>query len=336
MGTLRNVLQFILLALGMFLVMPSAVLPPGSRRAARRSGAEAAVDLTKRRAWHVISTTDELNSLYNEIIEDSAMVLREENLMVGGGLITLFLNGTGYATRKVPIWSTASVAVKPEGVDFAAPTTFEKTQLASFTPTVKMSQFLLTDELMQTDDVDSVRAKASAELGGGLAEYVDEDVLSKFGDFTTDKGTAGTAMSITIAANAVSTLRGKKVRGQRNAVLHPYAWHDLWIELGRPATEFAFLGDVANEALREFYVVNWMSARWFVSANIAVTNNDAVSAVFTREALAYDQREAFAVETERDASRKADEMNASIGYATGVLRDSAGIKITTDATEPSI
>jgi hypothetical protein len=329
-----------LLTIGIFIVMPSALLPPRTRRGARRPGAEAAGDRTKRRAgraWHAISKTDQLNSLYNEIIEDSVMVLREENLMVGGNLITLFLNGQGYATRKVPIWSTASVGVKPEGVDFAAPTTFEKSQLASFTPTVKMSQFLLTDEMMQTDDVDSVRQKASSELGGAMAEYVDEDVLSKFTDFTTDKGTAGTAMSITIAANAISTLRGKKVRGERNAVLHPYQWHDLWIELGRPATEFAFLGDVANEALREFYVVNWMSTRWFVSANIAVdASDDAVGAVFMREALAYDQREAFDIETERDASRKADEMNASIGYATGVLRNDAGIGITTDAAEPSL
>jgi hypothetical protein len=60
-----------------------------------------------------------------------------------------------------------------------------------------------------------------------------------------------------------------------------------------------------------------------------------VSGVFTREAIGYDEREAFMIEPERDASRKATELNASIGYAMGVLRQESGVGIIGDATEPS-
>lgn len=283
-----------------------------------------------------LSTTAELNALYNEIYEDSLVALREENMMVGGGMVTLYLNGRGYADRKVGVWNSAAVSIKPEGDDYTGATEFEKSLLATFTPQVRMSQFILTDEMKQTDDVDNVRTGAVRELASAIAEQIDIDMLALFAGFSKVKGTANNPLTIAIMAAANSTLRNQKVRGQRNAVLHPYQWHDLWIELGQPVATKVLLGDVANQALMDFYVGDWMGLRFFISANIAADSNaDAYGAVFTREALAYDQREAFALEAERDASRKAEELNASVGYAVGELRDVAGVAILTDVTEPT-
>lgn len=283
-----------------------------------------------------ISTTAELNALYNDIYEDSLLALREENLMVGGGLVTMYLNGRGYADRKVGVWSAASVAVKPEGDDFVTGTQYSKSLAATFTPQVRMAQFVLTDEMKQTDDVDNVRTRATDELASSIAEQIDVDMLTLFSGFSSVKGSANNPLTIAIVAAAQTKLRTNKARGQRNAVLHPAHWHDLWIELGQPVATKVLLGDVANQALMDFYVGDWMGMRFFISANIPVDGNaDAYSAVITREALAYDQREAFALEAERDASRKAEELNASVGYAVGELRDAAGVAILSDATEPT-
>jgi hypothetical protein len=57
--------------------------------------------------------------------------------------------------------------------------------------------------------------------------------------------------------------------------------------------------------------------------------------MFTKEALAIDVREGMTMEPERDASKKAWELNASMGYAVGLLRGERGVKITSDVTEPT-
>lgn len=93
---------------------------------------------------------------------------------------------------------------------------------------------------------------------------------------------------------------------------------------------------MANEALRSFYVGNWLAAQWFTSANISVdVDDDAVGAIFNPQALAFDSRKAPMLEPERDASLRAWELNMSAGYAYGIRRTAFGVKVTHDATTPS-
>jgi hypothetical protein len=96
------------------------------------------------------------------------------------------------------------------------------------------------------------------------------------------------------------------------------------------------LGEVANQALRDFYVGSWLNIQWFTSANITIdASTDTCSGVFNPGALGFDVREAPNLEPERDASRKAWELNVSASYAKGVIRNAFGVKYTADATEPT-
>jgi hypothetical protein len=279
-----------------------------------------------------ISTVADLNSLYNLIYEDALFVARETNLMVG--LVRNF-NGTGYMARKIGIRPTITAQLKPEGVDFQNPTLWDKELKATLTPSVAFAQVLLTDEQMQTDP-DSARTDAAMELGGAIGTKIDVDLVTLFGSLTTDKGAAGASLTIAKCAAAISVLRNNLAPNPLYVVLHPYGWHDVWIELGQPASQKAFLGDMANEALRSFFVGGWLSATWFTSANIAVDgSDDAVSGIFNPQALGFDSRESPSLEPERDASRKAVELNMSAGYAVGVVRSEYGVKLTHDATEPT-
>lgn len=282
-----------------------------------------------------ISKVGDLNSLYNLIYDDSLATLYEENIMVSNGLVT-YRESEGYAARKVAEWNRSTVAKKPEGEDFANPATRSKTLAATFTPEVSFSQFLLTDEMVQTESQDDIVADARRDLGAGLAEDIDKNLLADFANFSAGLGGAGTTLTYGHVGAALAILQANKIRGMANVALHPFQWHYIWKELGRPAAEYAFLGDTATEALRNYFKSNLLGALWFTSANIAINGSaDAIGGVFTQEALMYDQREGLNIEPERDASRKADELNASIGYAHGVLRNAAGVKLTGDATQPT-
>lgn len=280
-----------------------------------------------------ISTTSELNSLFNDIFEDARFIAREMNIM--SNLVRVF-NATGWMDRKLSKYPEVSAQQVAEGVDFASPTTFNKTLEATLSPFEIMSQVILTDRRIDTDP-QSARQDAATELGNSLATKMDKDLVGTFPSFTRDKGPgAGAAATIAKVAAGLSVLRNTPTPNPIYVVMHPYGWLDIWTELGQPASEKAFLGDIANQALRDFFVGRWLNVLWFTSSNIAVDgSDDAVGAIFNPMAIGLDVRKAPTLEPERDASLRAWELNASAGYAKGVIRDEYGVKYTHDATEPS-
>jgi hypothetical protein len=279
-----------------------------------------------------VSKVSDLNSLFNSIYERSLFVARERNLMLP--LVTQ-ASAVGFMDRVIPIRTQITAQVKPEGIDFASPTTFGKTEKARVTPSVNMAQVILTDEQIATDP-DSARDDAVMELSGAIATKLDKDIAANFSSFTVDKGPgAGQAATIAKFAAAVSVLRNNLTMNPIVTVIHPYAWHDVWVLLGQPAATYVLLGEVANEALRSFYVGNWLNIQWFTSINVPISGTDATGAIFNREALIFDSREAPTLEPERDASLKGWELNFSAAYGTAVRRDEFGVKYTSDITEPA-
>jgi hypothetical protein len=279
-----------------------------------------------------LSTVSSLNGLFNTIYEDALFVARDMNLM--SNLVTPY-SGTGFMNRVIPQYPTISAQEKAEGVDYANATQWTKTTAATLTPKTIFTQTILTDERRSTDPEDA-QASASREMGGAIATKIDEDLVGLFPSFTTDKGSAGAALTLAKCSAALAVLRNTKVMGPFQYVLHPYGWHDIWTELGQPAATYQFLGDVANQAMRDYAVGQFLGATWYTSANISVdASDDAVSAVFTREALALDTRVAPTLEPERDASNLAWELNMHAAYAVAVRRATYGIKLTHDAAEPS-
>jgi hypothetical protein len=303
-------------------------------RAARRPNAEAAVNLGMRRAWFVDTKLSSISGFYNPILEDALFVARDNTLMAQ--LVTPY-SGQGFMTRKLSIYPQLSAVTKPEGDDFANATEFTKTSQATLTPGVIMVQVVITDEEMATDPENTAQ-NAAIEMGNAIATKIDTDLVGLFSSFSAGKGSANSALALSNCAAAIAVLRNNKVpMSQTQFVVHPYHWHDIWLELGKPTTNFV-APEVANQALRDYFMAdaNVAGARWYTSANISVDgSDDAVSAVFNRGAIALDTRQQPELEPERDASKKATELNMSAGYAFGIRRNSFGVKITADATEPT-
>jgi hypothetical protein len=279
-----------------------------------------------------ITKSSDLNSLFNSIYEDSIFVAREQNVMTN---LVFNYSATGWMARVIPQRASITAQAVAEGVDFSNPTTFSKSTLATLTPGEKMCQVLLTDIDIETDP-ENARTDAATEMGGAIATKIDKDLITLFASFSTDKGPgAGQTATLAKFAAAISVLRQNLVPNPIKIVLHPYCWHDIFIELGQPAATKVLLGDVANEALRSFFVGDWLLADWFVSANIIASGTDAVSGIFNPQALAFDSRKPPTMEAERDASLRAWELNMVAGYAYGVRRSTFGVKYTSDVTEPT-
>lgn len=280
-----------------------------------------------------ITKYSDISSYVNTIYERALFVARENNLMTG--LVRPF-SAQGWMSRTLSTRPTLTAASVADGTDYANPTTFGKSTLATMTPGEVIVQVILTDQNIESDP-DGARDDAALEMGNAIATKIDSDLVGAFPSFTVDKGDgANNTVTLDNFAAAVAVLRNRKVPAPINAVLHPYHWHDIWVALGQPAATYSFLGEMANQAMRDYAVNSMLGIRWFVSANISVdANADAISGVFNQGAIGFDSRRAPRLEPERDASLRAWELNMTAGYGYGVIRDAFGVKFTADATEPA-
>ena len=280
-----------------------------------------------------ITQLTSISSQVAEIFELAVLTAREETLMAG--LVTPYSAG-GFMPRKVTLRAQATAQAVTDAVDYNNPDTMSKSTQATLTPGEVIAQAILTDQEMETDPTGRT-TQAGQELGLAVAYKVDTDLLGNFSSFNVDLGPgAGTAADLQSFADCIATLRTALARPPYYVVLHPYHWHDIWAELGQPAATKVLLGDVANTALRTWTVGQWLAATWFLSANIAIDDSDdAVSGVFSREAMALDVRRPMRLEPERDASLRATELNMTMGYGHGVVYSTYGAYYTADATAPS-
>lgn len=271
------------------------------------------------------------STLYPTLIEETLYVAREMNL--AGGLVYNYA-AQGMAVRYLGIYPTLTASTKAEGVDYANATEFTKTEQMSITPKTEMVQVVLTDERMATDP-EGALADAAREMGAALAAKIDQDVFTQVDDFTTDVGTAGSALSIGRCAAALAILQNNHVPMPINAVVHPYGWFDLWTELGQPVATKTFLGDVANQAMKDYSVGNFIGVQWYTSSNVETASTNAYSGMWHREAIALDTRQVPTLEPQRDASLKGTELNLSASYGVDVRRPTYGIQLTHDITTPT-
>jgi hypothetical protein len=170
-----------------------------------------------------VTSTSDLNSLFNTIYERANFVAREQNLMA-----TLVDNrsATGWMNRVIPTRPAIAAVSVAETQDFSAPTTFGKTSLATISPGEIMAQVVLTDRNLDTDP-DGAVTDAIFELGGAIATKIDQDLLSTFASFT-DKGDgANSTFTFAKFAAGIALLGNNMARqfGAISAVMHPYHWH---------------------------------------------------------------------------------------------------------------
>lgn len=274
-----------------------------------------------------------ISSYVNTVYERALFVAREQNLMTN--LVRNF-SATGWMSRVIPTRPNITAETVADAVDYSNATTFGKSTAATLTPGEIIAQVVLTDQAYETDP-DNLRNDASLELGNAVATKIDTDLVGSFSSFTKDMGNgAGATATLAKFAAAIAYLRNAKAPAPIYIVCHPYHWHDIWNNLGQPAATYANMDALTSQALRDYYVMDLISARWFVSANISVdANDDAISGVFNPQALGFDSRRAPRLEAERDASLRGWELNMTAGYAYGVIRNGYGVKFTADATEPS-
>jgi len=272
------------------------------------------------------TTSTTLDDLFANIILQARFTAEEQSLMAG--LITRYdIGNVAGKTIQVPKYPAVAAEALTEGTDMSSST------VSTTGVTVSVSevgaQVLLTD--MAAFGAGNPAQELGTVLGNSIATKMDQDIIALFDGFSTSLGSAGTEITAADIFKAAATLRNAKAPGNYVAVLHPYHAYQLSANL---TNTFANPngGDTQNEAMRNGFVGSLAGVDIYQSANVTVdANDDAKSAVFSSEALCIAMKRDFNLETQRDASLRATELNATAVYGVAELDDAYGVEMFFDA-----
>jgi N4-gp56 family major capsid protein len=276
------------------------------------------------------TTSTSLNDLIPQIVAEAMFVANERSIM--RNLVKSYdIPMNSGKTITVPRYPVQSAAAVNEGTDLT--NTSITTDGATLTVSEVGIMTTVTD-FARMVSASNVIADVGRVIGEAVAKKMDKDLLALFAGFGTDVGGASTAMSAALVAKAVATLRANAVPGDEIfCVLHPYVAYDLKANL---TNTFANpnAGLIQNEAMASGYVGTLFGVPVFESSNIADTGTagDYTGAVFHRNALGLAMLQDIRIETQRDASLRADEVVATAVYGVGELYDTYGVKITADSS----
>mgnify|MGYP003142630544 FL=1 len=272
------------------------------------------------------TTSSTLDDLFANIIAQARFTAEEQSLMMG--LVTQYniANEAG-KTVQIPKYPAIAAADLTEGTDMSSTTV--STSSVSVTVGEVGAQVVLTD--MAAFGAGNPAVELGTVLGNAIATKMDKDLLALFSGFSSGLGSAGAEITVADLFKAQATLRANKVTGNLAAVLHPFQAYQIKAGL---TNTFANPngGDAQNAAMINGYVGTIAGIDVYESANLTVDgNDDAVAAVFAPEALAIAMKRDFGIESQRDASLRAFELNATAAYGVAELDDTFGVKITADA-----
>jgi hypothetical protein len=272
------------------------------------------------------TTSTTLDDLFVNIIAQARFTAEEQSLMMG--LVTQYdIGAQAGKTIQVPKYPAIAAAGLTEGSDMSS--TAVSTSSVSVAVGEVGAQVILTD--MAAFGAGNPAVELGTVLGNAIATKMDTDLIALFAGFSGALGAAGQEITVADLFKAAATLRANKVTGVINAVVHPYQAYALKANL---TNTFANPngGDLQNEAMRNGYVGTIAGINVYESANVPVDGSgDSVGAVFAPEALAIAMKRDFNIETQRDASLRAWELNATAIYGVGELDDSYGVKMTFDS-----
>ena len=275
------------------------------------------------------STSSTLSELYTEIVAEALFVASEKSIM--RPLVKNYAISGGGKSVEVPIYAAVSAAAVSEATDLSN-TAINPTSV-TITASENGIMTTLTD-LARNSAPRNVAADIGKLFGEAIAKKIDTDLTALFDGFSTAVGSGSTALTAALVFQSIANVRNSGVSMDGvSTVLHPMVAYDLKANLTNTFAN-ANGNDLANEALRNGFVGRLGGVPIYETTNVANdgTAGDYKQGVFHRDALGLAMMQDLKIETQRDASLRADEIVATAVYGVGELNDSYGVELHSDSS----
>ena len=269
------------------------------------------------------TTSSTISELYTEIVAEALFVASEKSVM--RPLVRNYAISGGGKSVEVPIYSAVSAAAVSEASDLS------NTAINPSSVTITASEIgimtTLTD-LARNSAPRNVAADIGRLFGEAIAKKIATDLTALFDGFSSSIGGAGTELTAAHIFQAVATLRQSGVPGPYYGVFNPKVIYNV-----KKSLTNTFVnpngGDLQNEAMRSGFIGQIAGVQIFETSNVDGTTDtdNCKGGVFARDSLGLAMMQDLKLETQRDASLRADEIVATAVYGVSELHDSYGIEM---------
>ena len=272
------------------------------------------------------TTSSTISELYTEIVAEALFVASEQSIM--RNLVRNYTIAGGGKSVEVPIYANVSASAVNEATDLS------NTAVNPTSVTITASEVgimtTLTD-LARNSASRNVAGDIGRLFGEAIARKIDADLSALFTGFSTERaGGAGNELTVADVFEAVADLRTANAPAPYYGVFHPKQIFNV-----KKSLTNTFVGrdtELSNEAMRTGFVGTIAGVQIFESSNISVDgSDDSIGGVFSQDALALAMMQDLKIESQRDASLRADEIVATAVYGVGEINDTYGVKLTADS-----
>ena len=273
------------------------------------------------------STTTTLNDLIAPIVQEAMFVASETSIMPG--LVKTFtVPANAGKVLQVPLYPVQTIATDA-GENSDLPNTAISTGVANITLTEAGIMTTLTD-MARNHSVSNVVADLGKLFGEAIAKRHDQALTGLFSSFNTQIGVNATELEVEDLFQAYATLKANAVPGPYFGVFNPKSIYNIKKQLTNTFVN-PNASAVVNQAMSEGYIGRIAGIDIFESSNVVESSaTDVTNAVFSRDALGLAVAQNINIETQRDASLRAEEIVASTRYGVSVLHNSYGLKLIGD------
>jgi len=276
------------------------------------------------------TSNSSLQHLISPIVQEALFVASERSIM--RGLVRNYTvpmnNGKVY---QIPKFGTETAVALTETTDMAG--TSADVTISTGVSNITLSEIgimtVLTDLARNTSE-SNVIADLGKLFGEAVARKMDQDLIALFSGFSTSFGAAQDEITVASLFKASAQLKANAVPGPYYGVFSPKAIYSVKSSLTNTFVN-PNAGVLQNQAMVEGYIGRIAGIDIFETSNVVQESaTNAVNAVFSRDALGIAIMQDLKIATQRQESKRADDVIATAVYGVAELHDSYGIKILGD------
>lgn len=267
------------------------------------------------------------SELFQNLLVQSQFALYENSIARAVSTVFDYPANAGKVVQ-VPVWSGITSSKPGEGTAPSAADTNTTSKTITLEEHVTYAQ--VTDFLRDSAQEDVIASLAS-QMGLALAEGLDSELIAKFADVTASIGAAGSDNTVNDLMKAAATIRANKYQGPLFAVLNPKQAYG--IKAAMTATNsFQNSTGVGSDVLGQYFVGQIAGITILEHALVGIdADDDAVGCVFAPAAFGVAQRGGVAMETQREAAKRATDVVMTVVAGAALIRPEMAVKIIGDA-----
>ena len=245
----------------------------------------------------------------------------------------------GHKSAEVPKVGQFSFSNLADGQDMTDDQTIN-IQTTNLTTREVGAKVIVSDKLLRQNGTTSIFSIVGRQAGDGFARKQDNDVTALYSALNgnTTFGAVTKFFTLANAAAAIIKARGKtEPFDPTYCVMHPHHFFKLLASVSVVGgTNLNPPAGLQTAALKNFFRHRFNGVNFFEDGNLTVdSSGDAIGVLAQQDALVALESKSFAIERERDASRRAWELNWVADYNVFELDDQHGAPMTYDASTPT-